>query len=568
MNKIKYLLLLFILLFTPKVFAASYNITNKIKAIPNYTSGSYTGYTPVTAVVPNYYNVNTRYNGTLSKIDFYLDSDDWNWSYNKTYTITLNMATSDWRNHFMGPQVFRTNSDGSIPSSASNMYQTGTFKFVSQKQIKFNFKVGSTMGTYTKFTLYSTNTTNTSITGVSNWNLSSILISTTTSSPTPTPVPSSPTPTPQPNNQDIINNQTQNTQNIINNQNQNTQDIIDNNTQNSTDIINNANSNTDDIINNQNENTDKINDTINNGLNNVCANILEIKEIGNCKFANDSGDLILCDSQITDTNSYNGSVSFMYTTGQWRGFNTIDYYKVKPNTKYYLGFTSGATGQSFYAKVNYYNSNKQFISQNTLSFSSSSGSSSWTTPNNASYVRFSFESTNPGSYTFSNIYYSTLNNYCAFGSSTSKLDESTDAINNLNDTMKDESVPIIDVDFDVASDTPISDLLLMPLNLLDKIQVSLDYTCQPYILPFDFFGGNNTLNLPCIDLEDYLGSGVYNTLDYILSFFIAYEIGLMCVSIYNSITSLDDGFNALYEPKHGAPDGASSYVGRHGGGAR
>lgn len=260
---------LFVIFITPKVFAAEYNITNKIKALTNYTTGSYYGVTPAVVPVPNYYNVNTRYSGTLSQIEFYLNSNDWDWQYNKTYTITLTMATDDWRNKFMGPQVFRAESNGS--TTGSNMYVSGSFKFVSMRQIKFNFKVPSTMSPYIKFTLYSSNTTNTAITGVSNWNLSSVKISTTTSA---TPVPAvtpTPTPTPQPNNQDIINNANANTNSIINNNTQNTQDIIDNQTSNSADIIDNANANTDKQIDNANNNAvaQEYNDKMNENTNTI-----------------------------------------------------------------------------------------------------------------------------------------------------------------------------------------------------------------------------------------------------------------------------------------------------------
>ena len=42
---LKFLLFLLVIFITPKVFAAEYNITNKIKALTDYTSGSYYGVT-------------------------------------------------------------------------------------------------------------------------------------------------------------------------------------------------------------------------------------------------------------------------------------------------------------------------------------------------------------------------------------------------------------------------------------------------------------------------------------------------------------------------------------------
>ena len=242
MKKIYFLLLFLILFLCPNVYAATYNVSSKVEAIPNFGGGTYGGYAKGIAL-PTYYNINTRYNGQLAMIDFFLDSDDWDWNYNKTYTITINMATEDWRNNFMGPQVFSAQTNGN--TTGSNLYVTNTFRFISYKQIKFNFKLGSTLGPYIKFRLYSTNTNTTNITGISNWNLSSITISDVSSTPTPTPV--NPTPTPS----------SASNQDIINNNNTNTETIIENNTQNTTDIINNNNSNTETIINNQNTNTNK-----------------------------------------------------------------------------------------------------------------------------------------------------------------------------------------------------------------------------------------------------------------------------------------------------------------------
>ena len=177
MNKLKYFIFFFIIFLSFNVFATETNVTNKIRTSPTGNTGKYYGLEIYNSGSNNIYNVNTRYNGQLSQIVFYLNDSDFSFTTGTTYTITLNMATEDWRNHFMGPQVFRTNSDGSIPSSATNWYNSGTFQFISKKKIKFNFTPTGTLGPSTKFTLYSTSVSSTAFTGVSNWNLSSIIIS-------------------------------------------------------------------------------------------------------------------------------------------------------------------------------------------------------------------------------------------------------------------------------------------------------------------------------------------------------------------------------------------------------
>lgn len=130
---------------------------------------------------------------------------------------------------------------------------------------------------------------------------------------------------------------------------------------------------------------------------------------------------------------------------------------------------------------------------------------------------------------------------------------------------------------DQVEETPISDLLLMPLNLLNKLHSSLsgtntrsvskgvhdnNYQCYSYTIPFDFTGGSNTLTLPCINLENYLGSGIWTTIDLILVGLMIYNVGMMVVSFFESWSSLNDTFDSLYTPNHG------TYIPRHSGGDR
>ena len=275
----KFLIFILIIFLTPNVFATTYDISNKTRTSPSGSQGKYLGTEIGNTGTENTYSINTRYNGTLSRIRFYISANDFDWDYNKTYTVTMNMATDDWRNHFMGPQVFSANSDGSIPSSSHNMYVTGTFKFVSMKKIKFDIKIPSTMNTYIYFNIYSGNVSSTAFTGVSNWNLSSITISSVTN-PTPTPVPVTPvpstsTPTPHPDNSDIINNANQNADNIMNNANQNADNIMNNANQNASDIIDNANQNASDIIDSSNQNANNTQNAIKDNIDNSLMNCSE-----------------------------------------------------------------------------------------------------------------------------------------------------------------------------------------------------------------------------------------------------------------------------------------------------
>ena len=567
MKKIKYLLFLIPFLFSLNVYATNYNVSSKIKYNVSLPGGSYgsddltDGYN----TVMGRYNVGTRYNGRVGYMEFFVSGDDFNATTNHTYTITLNMATNDWRNNFMGPIVYKCNSDGSEQSTNSHLI-VSNFRFISRKQIKFNFKTNSSLSPYYKFIIYSYDYANkggTAITGETNWNLSSIYINDNVSSGGSSGGSSStPTPTPSPGNEDIINNNNQNTQNII-----------DNSTQNTSDIIDNANQNSQDIINNQNSNTDKINDTINSGLNNKCSNLFDPDKVSVCRFDNDTDYLTGCDTTINDKNSKEGYVQYS-TTSNWQGWHT-DYIPVSANKTYYLNFINNnySNNVNVCLKINIYRSDKVFMLQNQYCTSSNNVSRTVMTPYNGAYVRISMEASEPISWnTYAKISFSTSETYCVFGSTSSKLDDIgqsvingaqsiidnvnngnqqiNDNLDDIKDSLTDETTPEIDLDLNLDTSSPVSDLLTMPLTILNKIFNITDDTCEPYVLPFDFSGGNNTIIFPCINLRDFLGNTVYNVLDTILCFYLCYQIGMMCISIYEDITSLRDGFYGLYTPKH------------------
>lgn len=176
MKKLKYLLLIFIIFITPNVFAAETNVSNKIRYAAGEPAGTYYGNNIATGTSRDF-SIGSRYNGRLSLLTFYISSDDYDFLINHTYSITLNMATQDWRNHFMGPQVIKANSNGSLITNGS--LSVSNFRFVSYKQIKFNFTTNSSISPYYFFRLYSSDyaSNNTiAITGDNNWALSSIII--------------------------------------------------------------------------------------------------------------------------------------------------------------------------------------------------------------------------------------------------------------------------------------------------------------------------------------------------------------------------------------------------------
>lgn len=99
-----------------------------------------------------------------------------------------------------------------------------------------------------------------------------------------------------------------------------------------------------------------------------------------------------------------------------------------------------------------------------------------------------------------------------------------------------------------ATDTPISDLILMPFTLLEAYSNGISSSCSNFSLG-SLFG--TELVMPCVDLESIVGSTLWSLIDTLISIFMFYNIAMLCVSIFESITSLDDSFQLLYTPQHG-----------------
>ena len=128
--------------------------------------------------------------------------------------------------------------------------------------------------------------------------------------------------------------------------------------------------------------------------------------------------------------------------------------------------------------------------------------------------------------------------------------KATEQIKQTNDTIKDESDPntsgfLQDINQDY-SNNPVSDLITMPITFLQTLNNNVGGSCITWNLG-TLLGTN--LTMPCIDLQQRLGSNLYNLIDMAICLFLAYNIGLMCVTIWNNMTSLKDDFDDMYIPK-------------------
>ena len=264
-------------------------------------------------------------------------------------------------------------------------------------------------------------------------------------------------------------------------------------------IIDNQQQNTEDIINNQDENTNK-----------------EINSQRVCKVI-DKNSVIEQNKTLT---SSNGSVTSSNIT-----LGVTNYFRVSSTSE--LTLLHKNTSQQSIAC--FYNINKTFIScisQRDLS------EGVITIPTNASYFRATIN------------YSSDLPTWQICSDGNQALD---DSINSLNDNITNDDAPDIDLSLNESSDTPISDLLTMPLTILNTLITNLSDTCSNYTIPF-FFG--TTVTFPCFTLSDYLGTTVTNYIDLFICLYMCYNIAMLCISVFDDITSLNDIFNSLYTPRH------------------
>ena len=134
---------------------------------------------------------------------------------------------------------------------------------------------------------------------------------------------------------------------------------------------------------------------------------------------------------------------------------------------------------------------------------------------------------------------------------TEEQKKQTEEQKKINENITSEDSPDTESFFDDLktddSDSPVSDLLTMPLTLLNSYVNGFSSTCNSYNLGSLY---DHDLILPCVSIEKYVGSNLWSLIDVIFTLYMVYNIGMLCVSIYESITELDDGMQLLYSPQH------------------
>lgn len=125
--------------------------------------------------------------------------------------------------------------------------------------------------------------------------------------------------------------------------------------------------------------------------------------------------------------------------------------------------------------------------------------------------------------------------------------QTTNAIDNVNDTLQDDTVDdpssdITDMKNKIATNNSVSQLLTLPIQLYQNILNSVSGSCSSFSLGSLY---NHNLTLPCINLQNLLGSTLYNIIDILISGLFILSFRKKMVDIFNHMTSLNDRGNEL-----------------------
>lgn len=310
---------------------------------------------------------------------------------------------------------------------------------------------------------------------------------------------------------------------IINNNNDNTGDIIQNNNNNTQQIIDNQNQNTQDIIDNQNQNNQALIDNINNQFT-YCKDsdfkiTFDMGTIKNKYFASNglqvnNNATIKSNIYILDVSNVD-SITFTSVNGRTNGYYCL---MREINGNIVADYCPGVTN---------------FVGEKTLS----------TTYNNTKFDYVGFTVNQDGIITIKDF-----SEECG-----NRLDDMNNNMNDINNSLNDDSgvdnSEIEDLFGDIRgnSNSPVSDLLTLPITLLQAYLDGMNGTCTPYNLG-TLYG--TSLILPCIDIPGIIGTNLWNVVDALFCIYMIYNIAMMCISIYELFTGLNDGTLYLYSPQH------------------
>lgn len=265
--------------------------------------------------------------------------------------------------------------------------------------------------------------------------------------------------------------------------------------------------NTDEILDGITEATEAINDTIQESY----ENLVKSQEV--CQ------TVIINYDSITSPNTYLNNAGGLTNTSSGAGVS--DFYSVSSSSSISVLTTNNPA-----ANYCFYDSNKIFIS-------CSSNYSSISIPSTATYVRFTISSTNKPNYSLT---------ICQNGNQAI-----ADSI--LDDTIDDfiGSQQLDEIGGQLSTDTPITDLLALPITLIRAIITGINGTCSSFDLGALWGVG---LTIPCINPELYLGSNLWNLIDLLFCGFMIFNIAQLMIHDFDSLSNAEDLFDETYTPRH------------------
>lgn len=122
-------------------------------------------------------------------------------------------------------------------------------------------------------------------------------------------------------------------------------------------------------------------------------------------------------------------------------------------------------------------------------------------------------------------------------------------LNNINNSINDDSTDntyqnstLDNLNSQLASNNVISDLLLLPVNMYQKILNSVNGTCSSFNIG-SLYG--TTLTMPCIQPQNYIGSSLWGVIDILFCGFFILAIRKKFVDVFNNMTNLKDRGNDI-----------------------
>lgn len=122
----------------------------------------------------------------------------------------------------------------------------------------------------------------------------------------------------------------------------------------------------------------------------------------------------------------------------------------------------------------------------------------------------------------------------------------TNAINDMNsnitnsdgNTNADNANAIQSFQNEIASNSTITSLIVMPITFFQAMLNSVNGTCSPFNIG-DLFGKNITF--PCVNMQAILGNTLWGVIDTIISAFFIWGMSKRFISVFSNMTSLKDG---------------------------